>query len=185
MDVDARLCMLVSVSGCSSPSTLFVVSITCTNSFSASFHRPWFEYVNARLAMLLSVPGCSSPSTLFVVSTTCTCSFSASLYRPWFMYVNARLSMPLSVSGCSSPSTLFLVSITCTNSSPAASYRLSRYKAMAHFHARSSLFLLSSFWLCNRTYCECGSNRLHLLLLLWSSLGNTQSSYVVVRWIHC
>jgi hypothetical protein len=31
--------MLVSVKGCSSPSTLFLVSITCTSSSSASFQR--------------------------------------------------------------------------------------------------------------------------------------------------
>ncbi|KAL0929483.1 uncharacterized protein CTRU02_215649 [Colletotrichum truncatum] len=51
--------MLVSVSGCSSPSTLFLVSITRTSSSSASFNRPWFLYVDARLAMLVSVSGCS------------------------------------------------------------------------------------------------------------------------------
>jgi len=43
--VKARLFMLVSVSGCSAPSTLVFVSITCTSSSSASFHRPCFPYV--------------------------------------------------------------------------------------------------------------------------------------------
>jgi hypothetical protein len=34
------LSMLVSVSGCSAPSTLFLASITCTPNSSASSHRP-------------------------------------------------------------------------------------------------------------------------------------------------
>jgi len=55
MDADTKLAMLVSVSGCSSPSTLFAVSITDTSSSSASFHPPSLLYVHARLAMLLSV----------------------------------------------------------------------------------------------------------------------------------
>src|SRR5947199_260744 len=67
LHVNARLPMLVSVSGCSAPSTLFLVSITCTNSSSASFHRPWFLNVDARLAMLVSVEGCSAPNALFLV----------------------------------------------------------------------------------------------------------------------
>ena len=69
--------MLVSVSGCSSPSTLLYLSITCALSDSASFYRPWFQYINARLDMLVSVSGCSSPSTLFLVSITYTPSDSA------------------------------------------------------------------------------------------------------------
>ncbi|KAK4207945.1 hypothetical protein QBC37DRAFT_85475 [Rhypophila decipiens] len=38
--VDARLAILVSVSGWSAPSLILLVSITCTYSFSASSHRP-------------------------------------------------------------------------------------------------------------------------------------------------
>ncbi len=74
--------MRISVSGCSSPSTLLNVSIACKSSDSASFHRPWFRYIDTRLAMLVSVEGCSSPSTLFLVSITYTSSDSASFYQP-------------------------------------------------------------------------------------------------------
>ncbi|XTI91044.1 hypothetical protein V2W45_1413208 [Cenococcum geophilum] len=74
--------MLSSVSRCSSPSTLFLISITCKSSSSASFNRPWLSYTNARLAMLISVEGCSFPRTLFFVSITCTPSSSASFHRP-------------------------------------------------------------------------------------------------------
>src|ERR1700722_15349133 len=87
----ARLAMLVRVSGCSSPRTRFLVSITKTSSTSASFHLPWFQYVDARLAMLLRVLGCSSPRTRFLISITETSSTSASFHLPWFQYVNARL----------------------------------------------------------------------------------------------
>ena len=74
--------MLVSVSGCSSPSTLFLVSITYASSDSASFHQPWFAYVDARLPMLVSVEGCSSPSTLEQISSSSACNSSASFHRP-------------------------------------------------------------------------------------------------------
>ena len=80
--VCARLPILLSVSGCSSPSTLFLVYITCTSSSSASFHRPCFQYVDARLVILVSMPGCSLPSTLLLVSITYTSSSSASFHRP-------------------------------------------------------------------------------------------------------
>jgi len=43
--------MLVKVSGCSWPSTLFLASVT--SSPSASFYRPWLLYVIARLVMLV------------------------------------------------------------------------------------------------------------------------------------
>ena len=56
--------MIIRVSGCSGPSTVFDIFITWTNSFSAAIHRPWFRRVNARLAMLVKVEGCSGPSTV-------------------------------------------------------------------------------------------------------------------------
>ncbi|CAI6226574.1 unnamed protein product [Periconia digitata] len=74
--------MLVSVSGCSSPSTLFLVSNTCISSSSASFHRPWLLYVIARFPMVVSVSGCASPSTFFLAAITCNPSSSASFHRP-------------------------------------------------------------------------------------------------------
>jgi hypothetical protein len=74
--------MLVSVSGCSAPSTVFEVSITRTSSCSASPYRPWLRYVDARLPMLASVSGCSAPSTVFEVSITRTSSCSASSHCP-------------------------------------------------------------------------------------------------------
>lgn len=107
-DIDARLAILISVSGCSGPSTLSCVSTTLTNSSFASFDRLCFEYVNARLDMLVSVCGCSDPSTLFIVSTTPTPSSSASFHRLCFQYVNARLDILVNVSGCSDPRTLLL-----------------------------------------------------------------------------
>ncbi|KAK4107292.1 hypothetical protein N656DRAFT_783248, partial [Canariomyces notabilis] len=51
--IKARLPILISVSGCSSPSNLELVSITGRNSNSASFYRPWFRYIDARLPMLV------------------------------------------------------------------------------------------------------------------------------------
>jgi len=39
--VDAKLAMLVSMSGCPVPKTLFLVSVTCTSSFSTCVHRLW------------------------------------------------------------------------------------------------------------------------------------------------
>lgn len=49
----ARLCMELMVSGCSLPSTLFPVSITCTCNSPASFQRHCYRYVEVKLAMLL------------------------------------------------------------------------------------------------------------------------------------
>ena len=74
--------MLVSVFKCSSPITLFLVSITCTSSSLASFHYPLFLYIDARLAMLVSVSGCPSLSTLKLVSIIYTFSSSASFRCP-------------------------------------------------------------------------------------------------------
>ena len=102
------------VEGCSWPRTLFLVSTTCTNSSSASFHRPWLKNVDARLAMPAKVFGCSWPSTLNLVSMTCTNSSSAFFNRPWLKCVDARLAMLVKVSGCSWPSTLKLIAVTCT-----------------------------------------------------------------------
>lgn len=48
--------MLVSISGCSDRTTLFLVSITCTYSDSASFHRLWSQYVAARLTIGMLFP---------------------------------------------------------------------------------------------------------------------------------
>ncbi len=98
--------MLVSGSGCSSHSTLFLVSMTCAKSCSAPSHRPWSRYADARLIMLVSVSGCSSPSTLFLVSMTCAKSCSAPSHRPSSKYVDTRAFMLINVSGCSTPSTL-------------------------------------------------------------------------------
>ena len=69
--VKARLFMLLSVSGCSSPSTLFLVSITCTSISSASFQRPWFQYVEAQIGHAGQREGCSSPKTAFWRSHIC------------------------------------------------------------------------------------------------------------------
>jgi len=41
--------------------TIRWVSKESTNSFPASSHRPWFQYVTARLPMLISVCGWSGP----------------------------------------------------------------------------------------------------------------------------
>ena len=46
--VDARSLMVLSVSGCSGPSTLMLVPMTCMFSSSASFlRRSWFRYITA------------------------------------------------------------------------------------------------------------------------------------------
>ena len=74
--------MLASVSGCSCPNTLVLVSLTYTPNSSASFQRPWCQYVAARLAMLVSVEGCSCPNTLVLISVTCRSKSSASFQRP-------------------------------------------------------------------------------------------------------
>ena len=118
-------------SGRSWLSTLKLISMTFTSSSSASFHCPWFQYVDARLAMLAKVDGCSwpdpsprpslrvprPPSTVpgscmsmrgwrcwlrwMGVSMTFASSSSASFHRPRFLYVDARLAMLVKVSGCS------------------------------------------------------------------------------------
>ena len=69
--VNARLPMLISISGCLSSSILFLVSMTSTSSSSASSHRHWFCYVDARLFMLISILRCSSTSPVFLVAMTC------------------------------------------------------------------------------------------------------------------
>src|ERR1700734_308235 len=61
--------MPASVSGCSCPSTLFFVSITCTSSPSASFHRPSSLYANATIAWLLNVSLSSLPNCLLTMHT--------------------------------------------------------------------------------------------------------------------
>src|SRR5438477_591210 len=66
--VQARLAILVSVSGWSMSSSLLLATITCSPSFSASFNRPWFQYVQTRSAILLSVSGWSTPSSLLLAS---------------------------------------------------------------------------------------------------------------------
>ena len=65
-DYNVWVIMLVSMSGCLSLRTLFLVSEIWICSCSASFHCPWFPYVDARFFMLISVDGCSSqaPSSL-------------------------------------------------------------------------------------------------------------------------
>ena len=115
--------MLAKVSGCSWPSTLLLASMIHTSSSSASFHRPWFEYVDARLSMMVKESGWSCPSIFLLVSVACTSSPSASLHRPWLRYADARLDILAKVSGCSWPSTLFLVSLICTSSSSASFHR--------------------------------------------------------------
>ncbi len=69
--VDARFAMLISAEGWSAPSLFLRVSVTCTNSVSASAQRPWPRYVDARLAMLI-IAVRSAPSLFLRVSTTCT-----------------------------------------------------------------------------------------------------------------
>ena len=61
--VDTRLPMLVRVSGCSGPSTVLDVSITCTRSFSASVHRPFLQRVDAMSISLSGWPGLSTSSS--------------------------------------------------------------------------------------------------------------------------
>ena len=53
----ARFSTLVSLSGCSAPSTRLLVFITCTGKSSASFHCHLLLYVDAKLAILSNV-GC-------------------------------------------------------------------------------------------------------------------------------
>ena len=81
---------------------------TSTSSSSASFHRPWLQYVNARLAVLVKVLGCPWESTL-KFPFKFACSSLASFHRPWFLYADARLAMLAKESECSWPSTLFLL----------------------------------------------------------------------------
>lgn len=54
---------LVRVEGCSTPSTLFLVSITFTSSSTASLHHPWFWYMVASIPQLsdLLTSSCSEP----------------------------------------------------------------------------------------------------------------------------
>src|SRR6266576_3028372 len=85
--------MLLRVSGWCDPSFFSLASMTCTSSFSASSHLPWFRYVHARLAMLLKVSGWFDPNFSLLASVTCTCSFSASAHLPWFPYVDARFAV--------------------------------------------------------------------------------------------
>jgi hypothetical protein len=109
--MNARLFILVSVSGCSSPSTLLLVSITCTSIFSASRPSPlipvcrdWVSYMSNQIVVqidqknrslngpqlaifvsdtiLVSVLGCSSPSTLRLISIICISACSVSIHRP-------------------------------------------------------------------------------------------------------
>ena len=104
---------------CSCPNICFLFSFTTISSVFASFHRPWFLYMNTRFPMLVSVSGCSSPNACFVFSITTISSASASFHQPWFLYVDARFPMLISVSGCSSPNACFVFSITNTSSGSA------------------------------------------------------------------
>ena len=58
-NINARLPpILIGMSGCSSPSTLILVSMTCT---SKSLGWPWLRYIDARLTMPARVVRCVSP----------------------------------------------------------------------------------------------------------------------------
>src|ERR1700721_1809059 len=70
--------MLVSVEGCSSPSTLELISITRINSSSASVHRPASFLASATIAILVSVSLLSCPSSFSLSFMDCVDIFSAS-----------------------------------------------------------------------------------------------------------
>ena len=83
--------MLVSVEGCSSPSTLFLVSITPTSSSSASSHRPPMSYAKPTIPMLSRVSSCSWSSTFFLTSIAVLDSCIASIALPLLHAYHAAL----------------------------------------------------------------------------------------------
>ena len=89
LNTDARLFMLVSVSGCSFPSTLSLSASACRCIRSASSYLPCLLNTTARLFMLPSVSGCSFPSTLSVSASSCRCISSVSSYLPWLLNTSA------------------------------------------------------------------------------------------------
>jgi hypothetical protein len=86
----ARLCIDLSVSGCSSPSVLLPASTTVSDSSRASSRRPALPYSRARLCIDVSVSGCSSPSVLLLASTTVSDSSRASSRRPALLYPEGK-----------------------------------------------------------------------------------------------
>ena len=91
----ARNQTLVSVSGCSVPSTFCLSSSVRRFMASASSYFPCLCSVDARLLMLVSVLGCSVPSTFCLSSSVRRFMASASSYFPWLFSttaVSARLS---------------------------------------------------------------------------------------------
>ena len=91
--VEARLAMLLSVERSSWPSTLLLVSITCTSEFSAFPQRPWFEYVVARLAILINVSRCSAPN---IILLDCITRTSRLYNRSWVSSMLSALSIAIS-----------------------------------------------------------------------------------------
>ena len=84
--------MLVSVEGCSSPNTLFLVSITYTSSSSASVHRPASFTASPTTAIPLNVSIYSLLSGFFLTSINPTNNFSASLRLPFYHVYYAGLA---------------------------------------------------------------------------------------------
>ena len=95
--------MVWSVSGCSSPRILRLISNVSSSNFAASALRPWSTYAVAKACLAWSVSGCSSPKILVVFSNTSFRRLNASARWPCFLYVQARSRIIMSVSACSSP----------------------------------------------------------------------------------
>src|SRR6266545_7716568 len=75
--VEARLSLLASVSGCSSPSTRSNAASTSSCSLRPAARSPCALSVKARLFLLASVSGCSAPNNRSRAATTSSCSLRA------------------------------------------------------------------------------------------------------------
>jgi hypothetical protein len=65
----ARLATMLGVLWCLSPNTFSLISITCTNSPSAAFRHPRFQYIDTRLAMPPRVSGPALPLPSIVLDS--------------------------------------------------------------------------------------------------------------------
>ena len=116
-NVYARLCMLVNVFGCSSPSVLFLASSTLSrkSALHPAASPGHSNYINGRLFMVVNVPGCSSPASSFLPSAPSLADLHLAASP------GHRISMP----GCSCWS-------TCLDALPPASSSLPPAPSLAN-----------------------------------------------------
>lgn len=92
--------------------SLVALPTTWSCRFSASWYRPWEQYVQASLSMEVIVPRCSPPKQCLLVSTSWSRGSSDSSCRPCFPMAITKFAMVDKVDGSSAPKSFFIMNRT-------------------------------------------------------------------------